>query len=114
MSGTPIPTPPDPALQKIVLQAQEDLAKRLGIHPDQIELVELQSVIWPDKGMGCPQPGMVYTQVQVDGLLIRFSVGGRIYEYHSGEGRPAFLCAEPVGGKPGDKNLVPPPGLGNQ
>jgi hypothetical protein len=91
-NSTPIPTPFDPGLQKFVTQAKEDLAKRLSIPMDQIELVELQSVVWPDKGLGCPQPGMVYPQVQVDGLLIRFSVGGRIYEYHGGGSRPPFLC----------------------
>jgi hypothetical protein len=98
MSTTPIPVSPDPALQQIVMQAREDLAKRLGIGLDQIDLVELRSVIWPDKSLGCPQPGMEYLQVQQDGLLIRFRVAGRSYEYHSGGNRPPFLCENPPGG----------------
>lgn len=91
-SGTPVPTPLDPGSQPFVRLAQEDLAKRLSVPAEQIELIEVRDVVWPDKGLGCPQPGMAYTQVQVDGLLIRFRTGGRLYEYHSGGNRPPFLC----------------------
>ena len=90
--GTSVPIPVDPGSQPFVRLAQEDLARRLSVPADQIELVEVRDVVWPDKGLGCPQPGMAYTQVQVDGQLIRFRVGGRLYEYHSGGGRPPFLC----------------------
>jgi hypothetical protein len=91
-SATPIPPPLDSSLQSFVRQAQEDLAKRLAVPVNQIELIEVRDVVWPDKGLGCPQPGMAYTQVQVDGLLIRLRAGGRLYEYHSGGDRPPFLC----------------------
>jgi hypothetical protein len=92
MSGTLLCTPSDPTLQKLVMQAKEDLAKRLAISVEQIDLVEFQSVVWPDKSMGCPQPGMAYIQVQQDGMLIRLLTGGRVYEYHSGGNHPPFLC----------------------
>jgi len=113
MTGIPVPAPFDPALQQLVIQAEQDLAWRLAISVEQIQLVEVQSVTWPDKGLGCPQPGMVYTQIQVDGLLIRLRAGNRLYEYHSGGNRAPFLCEQPTGGKPGEENL-PPPGLGTQ
>jgi len=111
---TPIPTPSNQSLQKLVTQAKEDLAKRLNIATDQIDLIELQSVVWPDGSLGCPQPGMGYIQVQVDGLLIRLRVGGRIYEYHSGGNRGPFLCEQPAGSAPGENGMMPPPGSGSQ
>src|SRR3989304_3465821 len=40
-SGTPIPLPLDSGLQQFVRQAQEDLAKRLAVPVEQIELVEV-------------------------------------------------------------------------
>jgi hypothetical protein len=92
LNVVPIPTPLDPALEKVVAQAREDLARQLSIDPGQIDLVSVSSVTWPDSSLGCPQPGMLYTQVLVDGLLIRFRAGGSLYEYHGGGGRPAFLC----------------------
>jgi hypothetical protein len=113
-NSTPIPTPSNQSLQKLVTQAKDDLAKRLNIATDQIDLIELQSVVWPDGSLGCPQPGMGYIQVQVDGLLIRLRVGGRIYEYHSGGNRLPFLCEQPAGSAPGENKVMPPPGSGSQ
>ena len=92
MNEVPISTPLDPNLDKYVTQAKDDLASRLAIDLGQIEILEAVSVTWPDKGLGCPQPGLEYPQVQVDGVLIRLGVGDSIYEYHGGGGRAPFLC----------------------
>lgn len=73
-------------------QAKDDLARRLSIEVNRIELVEVQQVVWSDSSLGCPQPGMAYVQVQRDGLLIRLRVGEIVYNYHSGGGRTPFLC----------------------
>jgi hypothetical protein len=91
-----IPIPSSPGLQKLVLQAKEDLVGRLSITEDQIDLVELKAVVWPDGGLGCPEPGMAYTQVQTEGLLIRLRAGKRVYPYHSGGGTPPFLCKKAI------------------
>jgi hypothetical protein len=90
-----VPMPSSPGLSSLVSKAMGDLAQRLGIDPDQIDLVELKPVVWPDGSLGCPQPGMEYTQVPVEGLLIRLQAGGRVYEYHSGGGQAPFLCEHP-------------------
>lgn len=87
-----VPTPSDPAQQRLVIQAMEDLAIRLSIRVEEIGLVEFKPVVWPDASLGCPQPGMAYIQVLQDGVLIRLSVGKQIYEYHSGSGNAPFLC----------------------
>jgi hypothetical protein len=72
--------------------AKEDLANRLNISTDSIEIITVELVTWPNSGMGCPQPGMEYAQVPVDGLLIQLSVDGVEYNYHSGGSRDPFLC----------------------
>jgi hypothetical protein len=95
MAGTPNPTP-DPALRSFVEPARADLVRRLGVGADSIELIEARSVVWPDRSLGCPQPGVEYPQVQQEGLLIRFRVGGRVYQYHGGGGRAPFLCERPA------------------
>ena len=91
-----IPTPSSAGLQKLVGDAKEDLAARLSISPEQIDLVEFRAVVWPDGALGCPQPGVAYTQVQVEGLLIRLRAGKQIYPYHSGGGTPPFLCEQAI------------------
>jgi hypothetical protein len=84
--------PTDPASQALIANAREDLIRRLSVSPDDIAFVAFKSVVWPDGSLGCPRPGMVYPQVQRDGFLIQFAVGGRTYNYHGGSGRDPFLC----------------------
>jgi hypothetical protein len=93
--GAAAPTPLGPTLAKMVEAAKADLAQRRSIAPDAISVVEVRAVTWPNPGLGCPQPGMEYKQVPVDGLLIRFEAAGRIFEYHGGGGKPPFLCEQP-------------------
>jgi hypothetical protein len=90
----PPPLPPDdPSLQRLVDLATADLAERLGIAASTISVTSAEAVVWPDAGLGCPQPGMAYIQVPVDGALVVLSAGGGEYSYHSG-GRVTepFLC----------------------
>lgn len=96
----PQPTAPgaapiDPSLSAFVDGAKADLARRLGATLDAIAVIEARGVTWPNPGLGCPQPGMAYKQVPVDGLLIRLSLGGRTFSYHGGGGKPPFLCEHP-------------------
>jgi len=91
-----IPTPISAGLQGLIAQAKEDLAFRLSIPIEEIDLVELSAVVWPDGALGCPEPGVAYTQVQQEGLLIRLRAGKQIYPYHSGGGKPPFLCQQAV------------------
>ena len=88
MPGTPI----DPTLP-LVTAAVDDLAGSLGIEPDAVTVVDARAVTWPDGSLGCPEPGMMYTQVLVDGTLVVLEAGGRRYEYHGGF--PLVLCENP-------------------
>ncbi len=84
--------PMDPALLPLADAARKDLAQRLKVSLDAIEIEEAKTVVWPDGSLGCPKPGLVYPQVLVDGALVRLRHGGRTYDYHSGGSRPPFLC----------------------
>ena len=81
-----------PALEPYVQKAQEDLAQRLNISRNEIQVIEAKAVVWPDAGLGCPQPGMAYAQVQVEGVLVRLSHQGMTYDYHGGGSQDLFLC----------------------
>jgi hypothetical protein len=82
----------DPALTTLVDQAVADLATRLKVDASTIVTVSAQPMSWSDGSLGCPQPGMLYTQVMVDGALIELSVDGTSYSYHSGASGAPFLC----------------------
>ncbi|MEP7194493.1 MAG: hypothetical protein ABI903_16730 [Actinomycetota bacterium] len=85
----------DPALQRLVQAAIDDLALRLDVPAATIAVAFARPVLWPDRSLGCPQPGMAYPQVSVDGAKIELSTGGAVYSYHSGGSRLPFLCGGP-------------------
>ena len=90
----------DPGLQPFITMAVDDLAARLDIDPADITPLSGVLVVWPDGALGCPRPGMQYTQVPVDGSVIELGAGGRVYRYHTGGSTTPFLCDQPLTEKP--------------
>lgn len=89
--------------------AVEDLAVRLGVSASAITVVKSEAMTWSDGSLGCPQPGMSYTQAIVDGFQVILSYEDRLFDYHAdAEGEP-FLCASPA--KDGGYDFVPSPGF---
>ncbi len=78
--------------ESVVQKAVSQLAALTRLQPEAVEVLEVTKIIWPDASLGCPKPGMVYAQVQQEGLLIRLQAAGRIYSYHSGPDGKPFLC----------------------
>jgi len=98
--GNVQPEPSDAPSRALISKARADLARRLAVAPDKVLFVKFKSVVWPDSSLGCPRPGMAYTQVRHDGVLIRFEVNGRHYDYHGGATRDPFLCENPSASVP--------------
>ncbi len=96
MEATPESSTVEPGLAPLIEMAREDLAERLSVPAGDIEVLEAKAVVWPDASLGCPQPGMRYKQVPMDGALIRLGFEGQVYDYHSGGGRDPFLCEQPL------------------
>ena len=76
----------------IVTPAQADLARRLGVEPDDLEVISAEEVTWPDGSLGCPEPGMSYTQALVEGSKVVLGHDDRVYVYHAGDDGEPFLC----------------------
>lgn len=87
--------PPSAALEPLVRVAVADLAQRLGLDAAAVHVLEARTVVWPDRALGCPRPGMAYPQVPEDGARIVLQARDRTFAYHSGAGRPPFLCETP-------------------
>ncbi|TCO32396.1 hypothetical protein EV652_1042 [Kribbella steppae] len=94
VNSRPLPETPA-AASGPVEQAKADLAKRLGVEAAQVTVVSSSEVTWPDGSLGCPEPGMNYTQALVPGSRIILEAAGKQYHYHSGGTRPPFLCTNP-------------------
>ena len=80
------------AHKSLVEIAIADLVNRLDVDRNSVTVISEESVTWPNRSLGCPQPGMGYLQTPVDGSLIKLSVEGTTYHYHSGGSGSPFLC----------------------
>jgi hypothetical protein len=107
------PIKPGPEQSQRTNFAKNDLAERLGVDAGDIEVAAYETITWSDGSLGCPQPGMMYTQALVDGYLIQLVVDGEAYNYHGANGRDPFLCIKDgteSGGPPeGGFPATPPP-----
>ena len=101
------------AQNALVTIAKADLAARLSVSVEQIDLAEVRSVTWPDTSIGCAETGKVYAQIPQAGLLIRLKVGDRMFFYHSTESQAPFLCENTTRMllelTPKSDEFVPPP-----
>ena len=85
-----------PEVDPVAEPAVADLADRLGVDELTVTVVSIEEVTWSDGSLGCPDPGMMYTQALENGSLIVLEVDGTLYEYHSGVGQDPFYCATPI------------------
>src|SRR5690606_24330853 len=51
---------------ELLAEIQADAAGRTGRETGEIVVIQDQAVVWPDGSLGCPKPGMMYTQALVD------------------------------------------------
>ncbi|MGQ9927482.1 MAG: hypothetical protein ACUVS4_11495 [Chloroflexaceae bacterium] len=72
-----------------------DLARRTGADPTTITIVSAEAVTWSDGALGCPRPGMAYTQALVDGYRLILSLKGVNYAYHAAVNGDFFYCERP-------------------
>lgn len=111
--ATPLPATVRPASQqtrppvesarpsnRLVIAARQALARQLGVPENQLTLQRGEAKDWPDGGLGCPAPGVMYVQVLVPGSLLVFSNGQQTYAVHTDSiGARMILCEN---GQPSD------------
>jgi len=66
-----------------VIVAIADMAENLNVQPEQVTVVALEEVTWPDASLGLPEPGKMYAQVLVPGYRVTLEAVGRRFEYHT-------------------------------
>lgn len=85
----------DDTLLSPIRRAKQDLADRLGVAESAIEVTRAERVVWPDGSLGCPRPGMLYSQALVPGVFIQLKAAGHVYNYHGGRSGTCLLCDSP-------------------
>lgn len=72
-----------------------DAATRLGVDPSTVAIVDAHAETWPDGSLGCPEPGMGYTQALVDGYQVIVEANGTQLDYRGGAPGQFQLCENP-------------------
>lgn len=97
-SGTPAVSAPGTLLAAAI----DDAARRSGVARSDIEVMSAEAVTWPDGSLGCPEPGMMYTQALIPGYRIVLRAGTDTFNYHARAPGPPVFC-------PADRILTPVP-----
>lgn len=82
-----------------VEEAVAEVSALLGVAPEDVAVAAAEAVMWNDGALGCPRPGLSYTQALVPGYRIVLTVGGAEYAYHGRDGGAPFLCDRTASGE---------------
>ena len=84
--------PAEVSVDEQIKGALSDLASRSGVTESDIKVRDARSVQWRSGAIGCPKPGMNYTQAIVPGMLLLLEANGTVYHYHGKAGQSLFYC----------------------
>lgn len=104
-SPDPLPPPPDETAQPATPMADISeaglaalvarAADEAGVAIDEVRVVSAEEVTWPDGSLGCPEPGMAYTQALVPGFRVVLEIGGDELHFHAAQGGEFRFCEDP-------------------
>ena len=118
-TGGPVEAPPPtptPALtgetrsvqgevpQGILDPILKEAAKLAKVGRDQLVIERAESVVWNDGSLGCPEPGMGYTQALVNGYWVVIKAANRTFDFRVGRGGSFRLCPEGRGHPPSQRS----------
>lgn len=58
-----------------------DAEARTGLDRSEMTVLRAEAVTWQDGSLGCPEPGMSYTQALVDGYWVELMAEGETLDY---------------------------------
>jgi len=102
--GVVAPGPQGEAALPALLKAMRaDAARRSGQAAASLVVQPVEEVTWSDGALGCPQPGLVYTQALVPGWRVRIDSGTERLSYHASRRGQWLWCpaGQAQGPKPG-------------
>ena len=99
MSGVELQVP-----QGILGPIISEAAKLAKVSAEQVVIVRAESALWNDGSLGCPEPGMVYTQAVVNGYWVVIKAAGETYDFRVGPRGSFRLCPTGQGRPPSQPN----------
>jgi hypothetical protein len=84
-----------PGLPSSILErVLADAAEVTGVAVTDVAVIDAEPVTWGDGSLGCPEPGVAYAQVLVDGYRLILDAGGRRLDYRIGGPHTFRLCRQ--------------------
>lgn len=83
------------------------VAAELSLSPKAVTVEGVKRVNWPDTGLGCPLPGMVYLQKVTPGFQVTLSAAGTEYAVHMDAAGTAIICSPDGTPLPGSIPILP-------
>ena len=81
-----------------------DAAKRFNVAESAVVLARAERLAWSDGSLGCPEPGVVYTQMLVEGFRVDAMTSAGTLTYHTDSRGSVVSC-----GARSAKPALPPP-----
>lgn len=78
--------------QAILEAILKEVTRLAGVGREQVVIERAESVVWNDGSLGCPEPGMAYTQALVNGYWVVVEAAGKKYDFRVGSGGSFRLC----------------------
>lgn len=78
----------------------DEAVKLASVPRERLLIVRAQAVTWNDGSLGCPEPGMQYTQALVSGYWVVINAAGQTYDFRAGRDGNFRLCPEGRGRPP--------------
>jgi len=86
-----------------ILKEATALAK---LDREQLVIVRAESVVWNDGSLGCPEPGMMYTQALVNCYWVVIDAAAQRYDFRVGSGGSFRLCPPDQGRPPSQASAI--------
>jgi hypothetical protein len=78
----------------------KEAAKLANVPQEQLAIVRAEAVVWGDGSFGCPEPGMEYAQILVNGYWVVINAAGQTYDFRVGRDGSFRLCPQGRGHAP--------------
>lgn len=87
----------EPIPEELMTQILTNLQTQVGVSslaPEDYEIIRAEAVIWSDGSLGCPEPGMMYTQALVEGYHVIIEANGETWDYRLSQNGQVKLCEQ--------------------
>jgi hypothetical protein len=75
-----------------------DAARRFRVDTNAVVLADAERVTWPDGALGCPEPGIGYTQARVPGFrVVARTLAGSLLYHTDSQGHVVNCAPDPRG-----------------